>query len=155
MEENLYLMAINRRRENEIAKIRECNSYTSKYGLVLTEAEIKEISVKRTEALFETQRLELGEWIVDKIIKEFCDSIYIEQSNYAETICELIDIFYYFKNETKELVTDDDLIKFMKKHFENEAEGSLEYLKGTILERMTDNVLNGKPMEDMGEEDGE
>ncbi len=142
-----YLTIINNQKQQEISKIKKCNEYTNRYGLTLTEEQINDIVEKRYETLKDTQRVEFGEWIIDKIIKEFCDSPYIRKDNYAETIYELIDMFYFYKNETKELVTDDELIKFMKKHFDGICQGSLEYLSGTILEKMTDNILKGKPLD--------
>ena len=84
---------------------------------------------------------------IDKLIKEFCDSPYINQENYAETLYELVEIFYEYKNETLDLITDDELIKFMKKSFDEIAQGDLEYLSGTVMYRMRENLLNGKSID--------
>lgn len=35
----------------------------------------------------------------------------------------------------------------MKIYYDNLAQGDLEYLAGTIMERMKSNVLNNKPMD--------
>ena len=147
MDNNFYLSVISNKKKEEIAKIIKSNEYTSKYGLTLTGEQINNIVERRFETLKDTQRIEFGEWIIDRIIKEFCDSPYISNQNYAETIYELIDIFYYYKNETQDLVTDDELLKFMKENFDGIAQGSLEYLAGTVLDRMAENVLSGKPMD--------
>ena len=61
---------------------------------------------------------------------------YINKENYAETLYELIEIFYEYKNETMDLITDDELIAFMKKSFDGICQGNLEYLSGTILYKM-------------------
>lgn len=37
----------------------------------------------------------------------------------------------------------------MKKHFDGIAQGSIDYLAGTVLDRMAENVLNGNPMDYM------
>lgn len=131
----------------QMSKIFECNQFLNKYGLQLSEKDVERIAEKRLDALKQTGRIELGEWIIEKIIKEFCDSPYIMQENFSKTIYELIDIFYYYKNETKDLVSDDDLIKFMRKYYDNLAHGDLEYLAGSILEKMKNNVLNSKPID--------
>lgn len=149
MDHNFYLSVLNDQKQEEIAKIIQTNEYTSKYGLVLKQEDIQNIIERRLDVLKETQRLEFGEWAIDKIIKEFCDSPYISQQDYAETIYELIDIFYYYKNETQDLVPDDELIAFMKEHFDGICQGSLDYLAGTVLDRMCSNVLEGKPMDYM------
>lgn len=149
MDNNFYLSVLNNRKQEEISKIIECNEYTTQYGLTITEEQVKNIVERRFETLKETGRLEFGEWIINKIIIEFCASPYISQENYGETLYELIDIFYYYKNETKDLITDDELLKFMRKYFNGIAQGSLDYLAGTILDRMADNILNGRPMDYM------
>ncbi len=106
---------------------------TSKYGLTLSDKQINDLLAKRTEILKEKGRIEFREGILDKLIKEFCDSPYINQSNYIETLHELIEIFYEYKNETMDLITDDELIKFMKSAFDGVCKGDIEYLEETII----------------------
>ena len=131
----------------EIANIKKCNEYTSKYGLVLSDNQISNLLERRKETLKETGRIEFREGIVDKLIKEFCDSPYINKENYAETLYELIEIFYEYKNETMELIADDELIEFMKKSFDGICQGDLEYLSGTVMYKMRENLLSGKPID--------
>ena len=82
--DNLYLEMINKRKQIEIVNIKRCNEITSKYGLVLSDNQISNILERRKEILKEKGRVELREGIIDKLIKEFCDSPYINQENYAE-----------------------------------------------------------------------
>ena len=145
--DNSYLEIINKRKQIEIVNIKRCNEYTSKYGLVLSDNQISNILERRKEILKETGRVELREGIIDKLIKEFCDSPYINQENYAETLYELIEIFYEYKNETMDLITDDELINFMKKSFDGICQGDLEYLSGTVMYRMRENLFKGKPID--------
>ena len=84
---------------------------------------------------------------IKKLIEAFCDSPYIMQSNYEETLEELQDIFYFFKGEAMEQIADDELIEFMKKSFDGVAQGDLEYLSGTVMYRMRENLLRGKPID--------
>ena len=145
--EDSYLEIVNKRKQTEIANIKKCNEYISKYGLVLSDNQIENILERRKETLKETGRVELREGIIDKLIKEFCDSPYINQENYAETLYELIEMFYEYKNETMDLITDDELIEFMKKSFDGICQGDLEYLSGTVMYRMRENLLKGKPID--------
>ena len=145
MEES-YLEIVNKRKQIEITNIKKCNEYTSKYGLVLSDNQISNLLERRKETLKETGRIEFREGIIDKLIKEFCDSPYINQENYAETLYELIEMFYEYKNETMDLITDDELIEFMKKSFDGICQGDLEYLSGTVMYRMRENLLSGKPL---------
>lgn len=144
--ENSYLEVLNNRRQIEFTNIKNCNKYTSKYGLTLSDNDIGNILKKREETLKNTGRIEFREGIIDKLIKEFCDSQYIAKENYMATLYKLVDIFYEYKNETMDLITDDELIKFMKKSFEGVAGGDLEYLSGTIMYKMKKELLKGKPL---------
>lgn len=92
---------INKNKQIEIANIKECNLFTQKYGLILSDTQITSLIEKRKEALKNTGRVELRGGILDKLIKAFCDSPYIDQENYASTLYELVDIFYEYKNETQ------------------------------------------------------
>jgi len=128
-------------------KILKCNDFTAKYGLTLTEKQALNLAEARIYSLKDNGRIEFGAGIIDKIIKEFCDSPYINNSNYEETLQGLIDIFYYFKNETLDKLSDDTLIKYMKKAFDGPCRGSLELLSGTELERMARNIRYGYPID--------
>ena len=149
-----YLDIVNKRKQIEITNIKKCNEYTSQYGLVLSDNQISNLLERRKETLKETGRVELREGIIDKLIKEFCDSPYMNQENFANNLYELIEIFYEYKNETMDLITDDELIKFMKNSFDGIAQGDLEYLYGTVMYKMRENLLKGKPL-DYSVEEGE
>ena len=146
MDEN-YLEIIDKRKQIEILNIKNCNQYTSKYGLTLSDKQINDLLAKRTEILKEKGRVEFRGGILDKIIKEFSDSLYITQENYVETLYALIEMFYEYKNETMDLITDDELINFMKKSFDGICQGDLEYLSGTVMYRMRENLLKGKQLD--------
>ena len=145
--DNSYLEIVNQRKQIEIANIKKCNEYTNKYGLILSDNQISNLLEKRKETLKETGRIEFREGIIDKLIKEFCDSPYINQENYDETLYELIEVFYEYKNETMDFITNDELIEFMKKSFDGICQGDLEYLSGTVMYRMRENLLSGKPID--------
>lgn len=125
---------------NEILK---CNDFTSNYGLLLNSEQAAELVETRSYSLKKVERIEFGGGVIEKIIKEFCDSPYLSMYNYAETLHELIEMFYYFKNETLDLVSDDDLIKFMHKKFDGICQGSLELLFDRELEKMARNLRCG------------
>jgi hypothetical protein len=132
---------IQRQAVNEILV---CNDLTINYGLVLTREQAIELVETRNHSLNANGRIEFGGGIIDKIIKEFCDSPYLSIHNYAETLHELIEIFYYYKNETLDLMSDDDLIKYMKNSFDEVCQGSLELLAGRELYRLSKNIIYGR-----------
>lgn len=118
----------------EAQGLRATNALTARYGLMLSEQDIATLMEKRAAALSETGRVEFGKGILDKLVFAFCDSPYLFQDTYVETLLSLQEAFYYFKNESLDTLTDDELIAFMKEHFDGDCEGSVEYLTGTLLE---------------------
>lgn len=127
---------------NEIVK---CNDYTERFGLVLTQKQAIELVETRSLSLRDNGRIEFGAGVIDKLIKEFCDSPYISMHNYESTLHELIEMFYYYKNETMDLISDDELIKFMKSSFDGICQGSLDLLSGRELFRLAKNLRYGLP----------
>ena len=142
-------------------EIIKCNEFTIEYGLKLSEEDTKSLVETRSEALSKNGRIEFRGGIVNKIIAEFCDSPYISQYNYVSTINELIEIFYYYKNETLDFISDDELIHIMKEFFDNSCQGSLELLQDRELYRVAHNIKYGvadylnifEDREEVGDED--
>ena len=126
-----------------VGEIIKCNDYTVRFGLILTPAQALELAETRSIALSENGRIEFGGGVIDKIIIEFCDSPYISMHNYTQTIHELLELFYFYKNETLDLVSDDDLIRHMKTAFDGICQGSLDLLSGRELDRLARNLRCG------------
>lgn len=124
-------------------EIKKCNEITMKYGVTLSDTQIENLINKRFESLKSTGRVEFGDGILKELIEAFCDSPYIIQENYEETLEELQDIFYFFKGEAMDQIADDELIEFMKEYFNGECQGSIEYLSGTNLEELCRNTRYG------------
>lgn len=129
-------------------ELRHCNDLTVRFGLTLSEKQIQSLVERRFGALRDTGRIEFGEGILKKLIYAFCDSPYISQENYEDAIIELQDSFYYFKNESNDLISDDELIEYMKRMFDGKAQGSLDYLSGTSLEDLCRNTRYGYEADD-------
>lgn len=119
--------------QNAVGKVMETNRAAGKYGLVLRKQDAELIVAERNQTLREQRRVEFGPGISEKIIYEFCDSAYIDQDHYVEVILRLQEIFYLYKNEMLDEITDDELLHFMKEQFENVCFGDLDYLEGTCL----------------------
>ena len=117
-------------------EIRCCNELNQIYGLTLTEADITELVELRGQALRSTGRVEFGGGILPKLIRAFCKSPYVDPYNYASTLGDLQDAFYYFKNESEDRFSDDDLIEFMEKVFNGQAHGSTDVLTTISLEQL-------------------
>jgi len=143
LKKNINLFESNLLERQVFNDISKCNELTSEYGLILSEEDVKEIIVTRNVALEKSGRIEFNGQIINKIIITFCDSPYISQNNYSDTINELVEIFYNYKNETLDYISDDELIEIMKEYFDNYCQGSLELLEGKVLYKIADNIRNG------------
>lgn len=104
------------------------NEKTSEYGITLSEKDCAEIAEFRAETLRESERIEIGVGAVRRIIEEFCDSGYISQITFKDTVEGLLECFYTIKSETDDKVSDDEALKFLKYLFETEAGGDVSKL---------------------------
>ena len=139
-----FLLTIQNMKKKQLAmEIKKCNEVTIKYGVTLSDTQIENLNNKRFESLKNTGRVEFGDGVLKELIQAFCDSLYIFQENYEETLEELQEIFYFFKGEAMEQIADDELIEFMKKYFNEECQGSIEYLSGTNFEELCRNTRYG------------
>lgn len=131
---------------SEIAssEILACNQKTEKYGLMLTAAQVGQILERRKSALMSYGRVELGGGMITKLIEIFCDSPYLNEQNYESIIEELVETFYYFKNEALDTLSDDELLKLMREYFDGYCGGSLELLQQSALEELTRNIRYGE-----------
>lgn len=145
-----------------VHEIMKCNDLTAQFGLALTESQALFLVETRSLALKRTGRIEFGGGVIDRIINAFCNSPYLSMHNYEETLHELLEVFYHYKNETLDLMDDDDLIKFMKAAFDGVCQGSLDLLAGRELYRLARSLRYGDAPDDSddahetdeGEEDG-
>lgn len=126
------------------SEIMACNQITEKYGLTLTRAQVGQILERRSVALKSYGRVELGGGMISKLIEVFCDSPYLNEQNYESTIEELVETFYYFKNEALDLLSDDELLRLMREYFDDYCGGSLELLQQSALEQFTRHIRYGE-----------
>lgn len=146
MKETLMEQLRQEQEKKALLQLLDCNSKTASFGLMLTEADAKLLLAERKAALRQQQRLEFGEGILPALIDAFCDSAYITQETYVETLAELQDIFYEYKNESFDLLTDSELLSFMSQQFEEVCFGDVEYLRNTCLERFCRAIRQGDPL---------
>ena len=129
--------------QTQMRKVMEANQYTEKFGLALSEEDTQLLAQERKNTLAEQRRVEFGESILPDIIYEFCDSAYINQSNYVESLVRLQEIFFQYKNEMLDEISDEELLHFMKEQFETVCFGDFDYLEGTCLDIFAQAVRAG------------
>ena len=140
MESTNWLALLER---TQIQKVMESNQYTEQYGLTLSEQDAEILAQERKSTLLEQKRVEFGESILPRIIYEFCDSAFISQSNYVESLTRLQEIFFLYKNEMLDEISDEELLNFMKEQFETVCFGDFDYLEGTCLDIFAQAVRAG------------
>lgn len=143
LEKSFYDMLVVGRSREEVSNVLACNEVIAEFGLALTEKEAGMLVEARNESLVKYHRIEFGKSILDKLVVAFCDSQYIEGDDYAETLIRLQDMFYQFKNEAEDELTDEELITFMREQFEEICFGDIDYLAETCLPRFAKAIRAG------------
>lgn len=110
-------------------ELAQCNEFSARYGLVLSQTQIAALARRRAEALRRTGRVEFGEGVLPKLARAFCFSCCIQPADYADTLAQLQELFYHFKGDCREQLSDDELIDAMALIFQRTG-GSLEFLAG-------------------------
>lgn len=141
--------------QKAVEEILKCNSFTERFGLDLTHHQAVRLDETRRASLKANGRIEFGGGVIETIIFEFCDSPYVDTNNYMDILNELTEIFYYFKNETMDMVSDHELIHFMKTSFDGVCQGSLEALASRELHNLARSLIFGKDAVEEDEEDKE
>lgn len=125
MEERHDLIHLSGGRERIMETLRNGNGLSARYGMTLSRADMQMLADKQAETLRVTDRVEFGRGPYEKLIYAFCDSPYLSQIDYAETLSEFCAIFYRFKNESGEQWSDDELIESMRWLYNGQCQGSL------------------------------
>lgn len=132
MEEKNWLEFMSK--QTQVKEVLARNQDTERFGLVLSEKEAELLIAERGEVLKKERRVEFGQGVLPKIIDAFCDSAYITQDDYCDTLVRLQEIFFLYKNEMMDEITDDELLEFMREQFDGVCYGDLDYLEGTCLD---------------------
>lgn len=115
------------------AELAACEDLMDRYGLRLTASQQAALAARQQRALAQTGRILLEGGVLQRLVYAFCDSPFIQPEDWAETLGELIDTFYEYKNESGDALSDDELVEWMARLFDGPAQGSLDYLAGTSL----------------------
>lgn len=97
------------------------------HGLALSQAQLERLERSRLQDLRATGRVEFGGGILPKLLVCFCSSPYLSSGCEAD-LAQLQTLFYQFKGECGEQLTDDELLSAMRLIFDQAARGDLEFL---------------------------
>lgn len=135
-----------------VDNILRCNEQISTHGLIISERQAVAIAEANSTALKSNGRMEFGGETIKKLILSFSDSPFLCQDNFSDTVCELIDIFYHYKNETLDTISDDELISIMRDTFDGICGGDLEFLSSTVLNMLSRQVKGMDSMDTQNDE---
>lgn len=142
----MVLMRINP--EETALSLLLCNAVTTRYGLKLSETDAKELAEAQSRALKSSGRVAFAGGVVNELALAFCDSPYIEQESWADTLSELTAAFYDFKNEAMDGIDDAEAVALMKQMFDGDwCEGSLDRLREELLPMAARRIREGLPPE--------
>ena len=117
--------------EKSSKKLIKLNNESINYGLVLSEKDVKNIMKHTNETLTKIGRIETSTSSLEKIIEIVYSSPYTDKENYVENINDMQEIFYYFKSEVLDLISDDEVIEILEKTYEDKK-GEMFQIQGAI-----------------------
>jgi len=115
-------------------ELESCNQVTQRYGITLSPQDIQALVVGRLDALRETERVEFGRGVAKDLVLGFCGSPYVSNDAFVQTVVELQELFYQFKSESLEQITDEELIGTMRSLYDDVAHGDLERLSEALFD---------------------
>ena len=133
MTDPIQLALLRARSEAAATALRTCNDLTLRRGIELTEGQIAALVAARSDALIQTGRIEVENSVLPKLVYAFFDSPFIQRDEFAPTLAALQELFYTFKNESEDSLTDDELIEALQAIFSGKAQGSLDYLENLTV----------------------
>jgi hypothetical protein len=136
-------------------ELESCNKVTRRYGITLSPQDILALVVGRVDALQETERVEFGGGVAKDLVLAFSSSVYVSQYTFVQTVLELQDLFYLFKNESLEQIPDDDLIATMRSLYDDVAQGDMERLSEALFDGLGRHVREEIGADDAAEPDAD
>ena len=112
--------------------------------LRLTSAQALSLARAHVQALQKTGRVEFGPSAAAALLDGFSDSPWLAGEDAEATLHGLIRLFYECRNETMELLSDQELIERMRRAFDGPCRGSLELMEDEFLLRLPRSLRAGK-----------
>lgn len=130
-------------RTRALAAMEKSGAMAAVYGLTLKPGDMRMLAEKQVESLRATGRVEFGEGPYGRLIAAFCDSPYLSQATYAETLAALCELFYQFKSESADRWSDDELVEAMKSLFDGVCHGAVEGVADSLWQALHDAPQEG------------
>ena len=138
-----------------IRELEICNAAIGRYGLALSATDIQALVTGRIEALDETERVEFGSGIAKDLVLGFAGSPFVAQTTFTQTLLELQELFYEFKNESLEQITDEELIQTVRSLYDDVANGDIGRLAEALFDGLGRHVREVAGAEDAADPDAD
>lgn len=122
------------KREGYVTQLLKINDEIQDNELMLSTSDAISIIETREQVLGKYDRIEIGLDPISLIVKKFKGSSFIDSNNYVNTINDLIELFYYMKNETYDKIGDNELICILYDSYNTECFGAIELLRTKMEE---------------------
>ena len=119
----------------------------------LSRAQLALLRSHEEQALARCGRVDFGGGVLAKLTQAFADSPHIQREELAQTLAELTELFYEFKNATRDALSDDELLRAMAVLFDGPAQGSVERL-GDANASLLLRAAGGEPCASMDDDEG-
>ncbi|MEG0548039.1 MAG: DUF6323 family protein [Coprobacillus sp.] len=130
---DLSLFDNERKKVEAVNKVMVCNNISSRYGMILKQEDVLRIIETQELSLVEQERIEFGGTIIEQLIYAFCDSQFISKYEYAESMIKFVEIFYHYREELDEFLSDEEIIEYMQRSFNGPCQGSMDWLESSQL----------------------
>ncbi|MGX9755136.1 DUF6323 family protein [Clostridioides difficile] len=120
-------------KEIERNELLETNNESKYYGLILSQADVKDIITSRNDTLKGYGRIELDIKVTKQLIENIYTSQFTNMDDYLETINDMQEIFYYLKNEIDDKICDDEIIEILDELYEKFT-GNMDNVRGEAEE---------------------
>ena len=121
------------------------NEESAAYGLYLSPAQAEALILSQQQSLKNAGRIEFDCGILPDLISAFCSSPYLPQEEYESTLQGLTSLFYHFKTETADRLSDQALLSYMREAFNGPCHGSLELLASSALPALARRLQSSGP----------
>lgn len=119
--------------QGAVRELTSCEDVLDQNGITLHERDMLDIARANDDALRGRGRIALCGGTLRQLAWTFADSPHLCQSNFAQTMCALLPLFYELKNELEDEVPDDELMQALRDAFDGRAHGEIEALEGLSI----------------------
>lgn len=137
------------------AELEATNAKTARYGITLSREDVQALVVGRADALAEADRVEFGGGVAKELVLAFAGSDFVTQDDFVDTILDLQELFYDFKNESLEQIPDDELIGMMRYLFDEVANGDIGRLSEALYDGLGRHVREVAGRDDAADTDAD